>query len=145
MIEGARIYDAAAYHAAFVWLAVSAAGAVASFATFCGPPLKVFELEMLFDPLESRIRERGATVVDRLAVSSNSTRIFSSARWKACSVSSAARSSSGRSSILRWTARSERPGCSDSATPFVQIESNANDQIIERVRLAIRVRPLSPV
>jgi len=45
---------------------------VAPFATFCGPPLKVFELEMLFDPLESRIRERGATVVDRLAVSSNS-------------------------------------------------------------------------
>ncbi|MBW8307260.1 MAG: hypothetical protein K0M46_10645, partial [Thiobacillus sp.] len=27
-IEGARIYDAAAYHAAFLWLAVSAAGAV---------------------------------------------------------------------------------------------------------------------
>ena len=44
---------------------------VAPFATFCGPPLKVFELEMLFDPLESRIRERGATVIDRLAVSSN--------------------------------------------------------------------------
>jgi hypothetical protein len=28
MIEGARVYDAAAYHAAFLWLAVSAAGAV---------------------------------------------------------------------------------------------------------------------
>jgi hypothetical protein len=44
---------------------------VAPFATFCGPPLKVFELEMLFDPLESRLRARGATVVDCLAVSSN--------------------------------------------------------------------------
>ncbi|MHB1187945.1 flavodoxin family protein [Thiobacillus sp.] len=44
---------------------------VAPFATFCGPPLKVFELEMLFEPLESRLRTRGATVVDRLAVSSN--------------------------------------------------------------------------
>jgi hypothetical protein len=28
VIEGARIYDATAYHAAFVWLAVSAVGAV---------------------------------------------------------------------------------------------------------------------
>lgn len=28
MIEGARICDAAAYHAAFLWLAVSAVGAV---------------------------------------------------------------------------------------------------------------------
>lgn len=44
---------------------------VAPFATFCGPPLKVFEMEMVFEPLESRLRERGATVVDRLAVSSN--------------------------------------------------------------------------
>jgi hypothetical protein len=35
---------------------------VAPFATFCGPPLKVFELEMLFDPLESRLRARGAAV-----------------------------------------------------------------------------------
>lgn len=39
IIDGARIYDAAAYHAAFLWLAVSAGGAVASVAltreTFC--------------------------------------------------------------------------------------------------------------
>jgi len=28
MIEGARVYDAAAYHAAFLWLAISALGAV---------------------------------------------------------------------------------------------------------------------
>jgi flavodoxin len=44
---------------------------VAPFATFCGPPLKVFEMDMLFEPLESRLRERGATFADRLAVSSN--------------------------------------------------------------------------
>jgi sugar phosphate permease len=31
-IEGVRLYDAAAYHAAFLWLAISAAGAVASVA-----------------------------------------------------------------------------------------------------------------
>lgn len=49
---------------------------VAPFATFCGPPLKVFELEMLFDPLESRLRARGATVVERLAVSSDSHPYF---------------------------------------------------------------------
>jgi sugar phosphate permease len=39
MIEGARIYDAAAYHAAFLWLAFSAVGAVAFVAltreTYC--------------------------------------------------------------------------------------------------------------
>jgi hypothetical protein len=44
---------------------------VAPFATFCGPPLRVFEMEMLFDPLESRLCACGASVVDRLAVSSN--------------------------------------------------------------------------
>lgn len=44
---------------------------VAPFATFCGPPLEVFELEMLFVPLESRLCAQGATVVDRLAVSSD--------------------------------------------------------------------------
>lgn len=32
MLDGARVYDAAAYHAAFVWLAISALGAVASVA-----------------------------------------------------------------------------------------------------------------
>ncbi len=32
MVDGARIYDAAAYHAAFVWLAISALGGVASVA-----------------------------------------------------------------------------------------------------------------
>lgn len=44
---------------------------VATFATFCGPPLKVFEIEMLFDPLEARLRSRGAQVGERLALSSD--------------------------------------------------------------------------
>lgn len=44
---------------------------VAPFATFCGPPLEVFELEMLFAPLDDRLHARGATVVDCLAVSSD--------------------------------------------------------------------------
>jgi len=39
MVEGARIYDAAAYHAAFTWLAVSAVGALLAVAltreTYC--------------------------------------------------------------------------------------------------------------
>jgi len=44
---------------------------VATFATFCGPPLKVFEIEMLFEPLEARLRSLGATVAGRLAISSD--------------------------------------------------------------------------
>lgn len=40
------------------------------FATFCGPPLEVFELEMLFRPLHDRISAKGATVIDTLAISS---------------------------------------------------------------------------
>jgi|PlaIllAssembly_1097288.scaffolds.fasta_scaffold26039_3 hypothetical protein len=44
---------------------------VATFATFCGPPLKVFEIEMLFEPLEARLRSRGARVSERLALSSD--------------------------------------------------------------------------
>lgn len=43
---------------------------VGVFATFCGPPLEVFELEMLFSPLKDRISARGASVFDTLAVSS---------------------------------------------------------------------------
>ena len=43
---------------------------VAPFATFCGPPLKVFEVEMLFDPLDALLRKRGASVAGRLHVSS---------------------------------------------------------------------------
>ena len=44
---------------------------VASFATFCGPPLEVFEIGMLFEPLEARLRARGAIPSGRLAVSSD--------------------------------------------------------------------------
>lgn len=44
---------------------------VASFATFCGPPLKVFEIDMLFEPLEDRLKARGATLSERLAISSD--------------------------------------------------------------------------
>ena len=44
---------------------------VGAFATFCGPPLQVFELEMLFRPLMDRIHAKGACVFDTLAISSN--------------------------------------------------------------------------
>jgi len=44
---------------------------VATFATFCGPPLKVFEIEMLFEPLEARLRSLGAALSGRLAISSD--------------------------------------------------------------------------
>ncbi|HXU94192.1 MAG TPA: hypothetical protein VFP33_11120, partial [Gallionella sp.] len=44
---------------------------VGAFATFCGPPLRVFELEMLFRPLSDRINARGAELFDTLAISSN--------------------------------------------------------------------------
>lgn len=44
---------------------------VASFTTFCGPPLKVFEIEMLFEPLEARLRLLGAIAKGRLAISSD--------------------------------------------------------------------------
>lgn len=43
---------------------------VGAFATFCGPPLQVFELEMLFRPLKDRISARGASLIDTLAISS---------------------------------------------------------------------------
>jgi hypothetical protein len=44
---------------------------IGAFATFCGPPLKVFELEMLFTPWRDRIRARGAELIATLAISSN--------------------------------------------------------------------------
>ncbi|HQT31421.1 MAG TPA: hypothetical protein PLE48_10335 [Thiobacillus sp.] len=44
---------------------------VATFATFCGPPLQVFEIGMLFDPMEARLRSRGAEPAGRLAISSD--------------------------------------------------------------------------
>ncbi len=44
---------------------------IGAFATFCGPPLRVFELEMLFHPLRDRIDAKGAELLDTLAISSN--------------------------------------------------------------------------
>lgn len=44
---------------------------VAPFATFCGPPLRVFEVEMLFEPLAAMLCARGAEVAGRMHVSSN--------------------------------------------------------------------------
>lgn len=49
---------------------------VAPFATFCGPPLRVFEVEMLFAPLQAAIRRRGGSVVQCLHVSSNHHEFF---------------------------------------------------------------------
>jgi len=43
---------------------------VSVFSTFCGPPLPVFELEMLFAPLDDRLRAKGALPAAHLAVSS---------------------------------------------------------------------------
>lgn len=43
---------------------------IGTFATFCGPPLEVFELEMLFSPLADRISAKGASVIGTLAISS---------------------------------------------------------------------------
>ena len=49
---------------------------VGAFATFCGPPLEVFEREMLFVPLQQRLALRGARVVATLAVSSQFHEFF---------------------------------------------------------------------
>ncbi|HEY5801641.1 MAG TPA: hypothetical protein VIT92_15570 [Burkholderiaceae bacterium] len=49
---------------------------VAPFATFCGPPLQVFEMDMLFEPLRHRIEAAGAHVAGRLAVSSGFHEFF---------------------------------------------------------------------
>lgn len=43
---------------------------IGAFATFCDPPLEVFELEMLFRPLKDRICTQGACVIGTLALSS---------------------------------------------------------------------------
>lgn len=44
---------------------------IGAFATFCGPPLEIFELEMLFTPIAHRLRARGAELAATLAVSSH--------------------------------------------------------------------------
>ncbi|MFD2367635.1 hypothetical protein [Pseudoduganella sp. GCM10020061] len=49
---------------------------VASFATFCGPPLDVFEMQMLFTPIRHRIAAREARHAGSLAVSSGFHEFF---------------------------------------------------------------------
>lgn len=44
---------------------------VSAFSTFGGPPLPVFEMELLFEPMRARIRERGGRLVATLGLSSN--------------------------------------------------------------------------
>ncbi len=49
---------------------------VHGFTSFCGPPLKRFELEMYFAPLAERLRRRGATLGGCLALSSHAHEFF---------------------------------------------------------------------
>lgn len=49
---------------------------VGAFATFCGPPLPVFELQMLFDPVRHRVDAHGAHLAATLAVSSHFHEFF---------------------------------------------------------------------
>jgi hypothetical protein len=49
---------------------------VAVFATFCGPPLAVFEMEMLFSPMEQRIAKQHGTLIQTLAISSHYHEFF---------------------------------------------------------------------
>lgn len=44
---------------------------VSAFATFGGPPLKMFELEMIFLPMSRQIRDAGGRLVSTLGLSSN--------------------------------------------------------------------------
>ncbi len=44
---------------------------VSAFGTFGGPPLPVFELELLFEPIRARIQARGGRLVATLGLSSN--------------------------------------------------------------------------
>lgn len=49
---------------------------VAAFATFCGPPLDVFEMQMLFTPIRHRVAARDARHAGSLAVSSGYHEFF---------------------------------------------------------------------
>jgi len=49
---------------------------VGAFATFCGPPLPVFELEMLFSPIAHRVQAQGGRLASTLAVSSHFHEFF---------------------------------------------------------------------
>lgn len=66
-------YPVARYLATVKGLAGKRVGA---FATFCGPPLQVFELDMLFIPIEHRLKARGAQLAASLAVSSHFHEFF---------------------------------------------------------------------
>jgi hypothetical protein len=49
---------------------------VAMFATFCGPPLEIFEIEMVFRPLSEKLVQRGAAPFAKLAISSGFHEFF---------------------------------------------------------------------
>jgi hypothetical protein len=49
---------------------------VGKFASLCGPPLKIFELELLFNPMAIKLREVGAKLVSTLVLSSNFHELF---------------------------------------------------------------------
>jgi hypothetical protein len=49
---------------------------ISAFSTFCGPPLEVFELELLFKPMSDRIQQSGGTLITSLGLSSNYHELF---------------------------------------------------------------------
>ena len=49
---------------------------VGAFTTFCGPPLEVFELEMLFSPIRQRVEQKGSELIATLAISSHFHEFF---------------------------------------------------------------------
>jgi hypothetical protein len=49
---------------------------VGKFASLCGPPLRVFELELLFKPMAMKLEEVGAKMVSTLVLSSNFHELF---------------------------------------------------------------------
>jgi hypothetical protein len=44
---------------------------VGAFTTFCGPPMKVFEIELIFSPMKDRVQELGGEIAAELGISSN--------------------------------------------------------------------------
>ena len=49
---------------------------VGKFASLCGPPLRIFELELLFKPMEMKLEEVGAKLASTLVLSSNFHELF---------------------------------------------------------------------
>ena len=49
---------------------------VGKFASLCGPPLRIFELELLFKPMAMKLEEVGAKLVSTLVLSSNFHELF---------------------------------------------------------------------